>query len=257
MRCPAEVAIVRHGESAYNALKTIRDNDPLYKQFRAAYDKDWRSLDAQTLALAVKYKYYPGVSQHYTPIIDEGKRQAKSTGANLKKEMPLPDIVFVSPSPRTQDTFDCMKDGWPELGRVGVYFDERIREQEHGLVTLFNDMKVFFALNPWQRDLHDVDGEYFFKFPNGENVPDTNLRVGLWLNEVKEKFAGKVILAVSHFRAILSVRTVLEKLSPEEFVRIDREEKPINCGVTMYRKSPRHGKSGELVLEYYNKKLYD
>ncbi|MFY9457744.1 MAG: histidine phosphatase family protein [Candidatus Spechtbacterales bacterium] len=258
MGCLSKLVIVRHGESKYNALKKIKENDPLYKQFRASYDRDWQSLETRTLALAVKQKFFLGVSQHYTPITEEGKRQARVTGANLKREMLLPDAVFVSPSPRTRDTFECIKEGWPELAEVGnVYFDERIREQEHGLLTLFNDSKVFFALNPWQRDLHDLDGEYFFKFPNGENVPATNLRVGLWFNEVKEKFARKVVLVVSHHRAILSMRTVIEGLSPEEFVRIDRDAKPLNCGVTVYKKVPVCGKSGRLALQCYNKKLYD
>lgn len=257
MGYPSELSIVRHGESAYNALKKIKEKDPLYQRFQEAYSKDWQSIEAQGLALAVKQKFSLGVSQHYTPITEEGKRQARVTGTNCKMEMRLPDVAFVSPCPRTRDTFDCMKEGWPELGEVPVYFDERIREQDHGLLTLFNDSRVFFALNWWQRELHDMDGEYFFKFPNGENGPETRQRVSLWLDMVKKKFADKRVLVVSHHRAILIMRAEIEGLSPEEFVRLDRDEKPVNCGVTVYRKEPARGKSGKLALHCYNKKLYD
>lgn len=258
MYCPLELVIVRHGESAYNALKKVRNMSPLYKRFLEEYQKDWRSFQTQTLAVAVKQEFFLGVSQHNTPIIEVGKEQARITGANLKNEILLPEAIFVSPSPRTRDTFSCMKEGWPELGEVReVYYDERVREQEHGLVTLFNDLKVFFALNPWQRELHDVDGDYFYRFPNGENVPETNFRIGLWLDMLKKKFRGKRVLVVSHHRSILSMRVCIEGLSPEEFVRLDKAEKPLNCGVTIYRKEPRQGKSGRLVLQCYNKKLYD
>lgn len=255
---PSSLIIVRHGESRYNELKKVRNISPLYRRFIEEYESDWRSLQTQTLALAVKREFYLNVSQHNTPIVEAGKEQARTTGANLKNEILLPEVVFVSPSPRTGLTFECMKEGWPELGEVSeVYFDERIREQEHGLITLFSDLKVFFALNPWQRELYDVDGDYFFKFPNGENVPAVNLRIGLWLDMLNKKFQGKRILVVGHHRSILSMRVLIEGLSPEEFVRLDNFEKPLNCGVTMYRKEPARGKSGRLVLQCYNKKLYE
>lgn len=257
MLCPMELIFVRHGESAYNALKKRRARDPLYQRFRESYDRDWRSIETQGLAIGVKRKFFLGVSQHDTPITRMGREQAKAMAGNLRNEIALPDVVYISPSPRTKDTFESMKEGWPELEGVEVHLDERIREQEHGLVTLYNDLRAFFALNWDQRELYDVAGEYFYKFPNGENVPDVNLRLGLWLEMLWEKFYGRRVLAVSHHRLILAARVLLEDLPPEEFVRLDDAEKPSNCGVTIYRKEPAHGRFGKLVLSCYNKKLCD
>lgn len=255
MLCPTELIFVRHGESEYNALKKRRERDPLYQRFRESYTRDWQSIETQGLAIGVKRKFFLGVSQHYTPITSAGRKQGTAIAKNLKKEIALPDAIFISPSPRTKDTFLAMKEGWPELSGVPAYLDERIREQEHGLVTLYNDLRAFFALNWEQRELYDVAGEYFFKFPNGENVPDVNLRFGLWLKMLREKFYGRRVLAVTHHRLILAARVLLEDLPPEEFVRLDEKEKPVNCGVTIYRKEPAHGKFGKLVLVCYNKKL--
>ncbi len=39
-------------------------------------------------------------------------------------------------------------------------------------------------------------------------------------------------------------------------MRIDNEEKPINCGVTVYEGHPELGSDGKLVLKEYNEKLY-
>jgi hypothetical protein len=54
----------------------------------------------------------------------------------------------------------------------------------------------------------------------------------------------------------LSFRANYERLPPEEFLRIDEEEKPLNCGVTLYQGDPKAGSNGRLVLDQYNVKLY-
>jgi hypothetical protein len=43
---------------------------------------------------------------------------------------------------------------------------------------------------------------------------------------------------------------------PEELLRIDEDEKPLNCGVTVYRGDPQAGRSGRLVLNRYDVKPY-
>jgi hypothetical protein len=53
------------------------------------------------------------------------------------------------------------------------------------------------------------------------------------------------------------VRANLERLSSEEFIRLDEEEKPRNCGVTIYRGNPHRGANGKLELECYNRCFWD
>lgn len=258
--CPSLLTFIRHGESESNATTKRKNRDLVYKQFLAAYKSDWQSLETRTLAFAVKQKFFAGMGQNDAMLTEEGKKQAKETGARLREEglLDVPDAVFFSKAARTRETFECMAQGWPELGSaILMPPDNRLREQEHGLITIYSDLRVMFAICPEQRQLHDAEGEYFYKFPNGENVPDAELRAGLWLEDIRRRFAGRHVMVFSHFRTIFAIRMLLEGLSPQEFIRINKEDGPINCGVTVYRKEPARGKSGKLVLECYNKKLYD
>ena len=255
---PESIVIIRHGKSESNASILRMKKDLVYKQFLAAYDSDWCSSQTLTLAFAVKQKFFSKAGQHYTPLTKEGKKQAKKIGARLKGKMAIPDAVITSPSPRTKDTFEWMKKGWPELAGVEeVCHDERIREQGHGLISVYSDLKVMFAIHREQRQLCDAEGQYFYKFPGGEDMPDVNLRVGLFLRDVDERFAGKRVMIISHFRTILSLRAMLEHLSPEDFNEITTHDGPINCGVTRYERESVQNEDGKLVLARYNEKLYD
>jgi broad specificity phosphatase PhoE len=138
--------------------------------------------------------------------------------------------------------------------------EERIREKSPGLAALYNDWRVFNILHPEQkryRDLFKNLADYWYAYPNGENVHHARELIRAWVNTLVREYAGKKVLAVSHHLTILAIRAQLERLGPEEFVALDRNEKPINCGVTIYRGDPDQGEDGRLVLAKYNEKLYD
>jgi len=71
-------------------------------------------------------------------------------------------------------------------------------------------------------------------------------------------FHDQNVLVVTHHLTILGMRANLERFDADEFLRIDKEEKPINCGVTIYKGNPKLGKDGQGKLELlaYNSKLY-
>ncbi len=263
MKWPAEVVIVRHGESTYNALKGQKENDPLYQHFKAKYKEvsDWGVLlpqDLVNLANEIGQKFSLGVSDYDTPMTAKGEEQAVQTGEDLQKFIALPDVIFVSPFLRTRQTLDFMTKGWPELARVKTYSEERIREKSPGLTGLYNDWRIFNVFHPEQKRYRDLYGEladYWYTYPNGENIPQARDRIRSWVTTLIREFAGKRVLAVTHHLTILAVRAQLERLSPEEFIRLDRQEKPVNCGVTIYRGDPAQGEDGRLVLAVYNQKL--
>lgn len=256
MKWPAELVVVRHGQSAYNDLKERKKIDPLYKEFLRSYETAWDSPETRELALKVKQRFALNVSDYDTPITELGTRQAEETGRRLQGLIALPDIVHVSPSLRTRETFESMKRTWPGLAGTEVVSEERIREKGHGLALLYNDFRLFHVFHPHEKLLRDLEGEYFYRFPNGECTPDVRERIRSWLGTLIREFAGMRVLAITHHLTILSLRANLERLSPEEFLRLDEKEKPINCGVTKYRGDPTQGKDGRLVLDFYNKKLY-
>lgn len=264
MKWPNELVIVRHGESVYNALKAQKENDPLYQFFKQKYEEvsDWEaSLPDELVKLAkeIARKFSLGISDYDTPMTEHGKEQSVRTGEELRKLIELPGAVFVSTFLRTRQTLEYIIQGWPELAAIRTYTEERIREKSPGLAVLYNDWRVFNVLHPEQKRYRDLFGnlaEYWYKYPNGENIADARRDIRSWVTTLIREFAGKRVLAISHHLTILAVRAHLERLSPEQFVALDKAEKPVNCGVTIYRGDSNQGKDGRLILAVYNQKLY-
>jgi len=63
-------------------------------------------------------------------------------------------------------------------------------------------------------------------------------------------------MAITHHLTILATRATFERLSPEQFLHLDRHEKPVNCGVTRYVGNPERGSQGRLELDEYNKQHF-
>ena len=71
MKWPERLTIIRHGESDYNRLRQLKESDPLYSEFKSAYEK--RSEDPKrTKELAEQLieqgKFILGVGDHDTPL---------------------------------------------------------------------------------------------------------------------------------------------------------------------------------------------
>lgn len=255
MKWPKRVTLIRHDTSAYNALRDLKKEDPLYQEFLCHFKQDPEAEATITLAQEVEAKFSLKVGDAETPLLDAEGTQAYKTGVALS-EGEVPDVVFVSPYLRAVLTLEHLTRGWPALKEVKTYEDERIREQEHGLALLYNDWRVFHVLHPEQRRLYEIEGAYWYRYPQGENVPDVRARNRSWTSTLVRDFAGKIVLGVTHHLNILAIRANQERLSAKEFLRLDEEEKPINCGVTTYLGHPDQGNSGRLILESYNVKHY-
>lgn len=264
MKWPLNLTFIRHGESAYNVLKPLKLADPEYQEFVVLFDKEyaeahdagWASDELKDLAYRVWQKNRLLVSDYDTPLTEAGKEQARTTGSRLNELMTLPDIVYVSPYVRTRQTLAMLQEGWPELKDVKTVFDERIREQEHGLSTIYNDWRVYLTLNPEQALLMKAEGEYAYRYLNGENKPDVRDRGRSFLATLVREHSGENVLMVSHHLTLLSFRALLERWDREQFIEVDTTDKPLNCGVTVYRGRPLEGHGGRMVLDLYNKKLY-
>ncbi len=256
MKWPTSAMLIRHDTSVYNGLRDKKKDDPLYKSFLEEFEKSYNSKAARSLAHEVRSKYALGIGDAETPLADLEGSQAFQTGQALAVSEVVPDVIFVSPYKRTLMTLDHISRGWPALKSVKIYQDERVREQEHGLANIYNDWRVFEAIHPEQHELRKLDGSYWYRFPQGENVPDVRDRNRSWLTTLTRDFSEQRVLVVTHHLNILATRANLERLDHREFIRLDEEEKPINCGVTMYAGDPAQGKDGKLVLSYYNRRCY-
>jgi len=262
MKWPNTLTVVRHGESDYNRLKLLKEQDPKYKEFKSAFNGHRKSPDrakhAAELANALLEDgtYTVGVSDFNTPLTSTGEQQSETTGRALKGLIDKPDVILVSPYLRTVETLRFMAIGWPALKDVKTVQDDRLREQEHGLANLYNDWRIFTILHPEQERLRDQEGPYWYRYPQGENVPDIRERNRSLLGTITRDYREQNVLVVTHHLSILALRANLERLDDKEYLMLDTDQKPINCGATIYKGQPDQGKNGKLVLDVYNQKLY-
>jgi broad specificity phosphatase PhoE len=256
MKWPANLTLIRHGESGYNILKKKKDVDPLYQKFKKAYEQCFDHPETRRLAQEVQDKYALKVSDYATPLTRAGWKQSRITGGILAANMELPDVVLVSPYLRTRNTHKGLVKGWPALGKVPVIFEDRIREQEHGLQLIYNDWRTFHVFHPDQKALYELMGEYWYQYPQGESTSQVRERIRSFQTTLVREYAGQRVLLVTHHLTILSVRANLERLKPEQFLHINEHQKPVNCGVTTYECNPAVGKAGRLELKRYNEKYY-
>ena len=261
MKWPVKLIIVRHGQSQFNSLKPQKDQDPRYQEFKALYEQCKRknfahSANAVGLAQQLQEKYAMGISDERTPLTPTGHKQAYKTGRALSRLLTTPDVVFVSPYLRTQQTLQGIVKGWPRLAGVKTIPDERIRERNIGLLEIYNDWRILNILNPDQGRLQTVQGEFYYRYPQGESIADVQFRNRQWFQTLTREFSGKTVLVVTHHLTLLSIRSLLERWTPKKFIHVDHHEKPRNCSVTIYREDPKQGTDGKLCLEAYNQIFY-
>ena len=263
MKWPQYLGLIRHDTSAYNILKEKKKDDPLYKAFLREWNANPESRTTQALAHLVAEKFALGIGDASTPLADKEGKRAFTVGKALRQYFHfaflgenLPDIIFVSPYTRTRETLRHIGRGWPELQNVRVVEEERIREQEHGLSLLYNDWRVFHALYPEQARLRKLEGSYWYRYPQGESVPDVRERNRSWMTTLVRDFSEQRVLAVTHHLNILAVRANLERLGTEEFIHLDETDKPANCSLTLYCGKGHLGKEGKFELEFYNKRFH-
>ncbi len=259
MKWPEQLMLIRHDVSGYNMLRAKKAKSELYQKFLIAFAKNQESEETKALALQVQEKFSLNVGDANTPLHDREAKRACEVGVKLRELYGAkpPHIIFVSPYERTLMTLQGLRRGWPELHHVKVVEEERIREQEHGASLLYNDWRVFHALNPGQGRLFGQESDYWYRYPQGESVPDVRMRIRSWTDTLIRDFNEQRVFAVTHHLSILSFRSNIERWGAKKFMQVDKEDKPINCGVTEYRGNPNVGKNGHLELFSYNEKYYE
>jgi len=72
------------------------------------------------------------------------------------------------------------------------------------------------------------------------------------MDTVSLHYGGRQVMIVAHQVVVLCLRYVIEGLSEEEILAIDRQGEVANCSVTEYEFDARAGKDGGLRLVRYN-----
>lgn len=283
-RNPETFTLVRHAESKYNALKNISNGWDEAKAFRKLFNDEFYDggkprvdLPVQVLenrwptpmlrAAGLLYftkinELMQGVSDYDTPITEDGLAQAKKTGEHIAEIVPTPDLIYVSPYNRTRQTLEAILSTAPAEWRdVRVDEHESIREQEHGMNTVFNDWRLAYVFDPMEMLLSVKQGEYSYRYRGGESRFDVRNRTARFLGRMQRKHEDKNILAVTHHLTILSTIAELQHWNRETFLEWDGNRKPANCSVTTFQREKGTGRHGgdRLILPEgsYGRKLYE
>ena len=232
---PEHLWIVRHGQSAGNVARDAADEAGLH-----VIDIAVRDVDVALSAL--------------------GEEQSMALGRWFAA-MPdalRPTIVLVSPYLRARQTAAIVsKAGGLHPGAAGVVVDERLREKEFGILDRLTRAGIIERF-PEQADARTRTGKFYHRPPGGESWCDVILRLRSVLDTISLHYSnpGSRVLIVAHQVVVLCLRYLIEQLTEEQILAIDREADVANCAVTEYTleaaKDAPGAEDARLVLVRYN-----
>jgi probable phosphoglycerate mutase len=228
-RWPQRLWIVRHGESAGNVARDVAT-----AAGHAVIDIDHRDVDV--------------------PLSGTGERQAVALGRWFAA-MPAgrrPNVVLTSPFLRARHTASLIEAAGGIEPASLTSIDERLREKEFGILDRLTKVGIEQRY-PEQAALRQRVGKFYFRPPGGESWCDVILRLRSALDTLSLMHSGpdSRVLIVAHQVIVLCLRYLLEGMTEEQILAIDRADEVANCGVTAYSLGGT-GEHGSLELRTYN-----
>lgn len=210
-RGPSALVLVRHGESVGNLA-----------------DAEARERGAARLDLSAR--------DADVELSDNGRRQADALGEWMADAEELPDLVVSSPYARALETARRAVGGTS----LEVVLDERLRERDLGLFDGLtgHGIREEYASEAERRK---KVGKFYYAPPSGESWADVVLRVRSLLADLRHGFEGARVWLFTHQAVIMSYRYVLEGLTEQELLEIDRKQTIPNASMTSYLRGHEDG----------------
>ena len=230
MAMPNNLLLVRHGESEGNPiLKALHENR--------------RPPDAEIL---------DKVDTSLWRLTALGVRQARTTGAWLR-DQPWArfDLYLCSDYVRARET--AAELNLPDAKwRVEFYLRERDRGRESALLTK-EELERRFPGSREQKARH----AFYWRPQDGESIADLCQRVNRVLDTLWRDNDSHNVIVVCHEEVMWAFRMRLEKLAPEDYLKLDQDEalKVHNCQVWHYtRLDPETGRQ---AVHFTHRATYD
>lgn len=226
---PDVMWIVRHGESAGNVARDKAEAAGL-----PVIDILMRDVDV--------------------PLSPLGERQAAALGrwfAKLPSEE-QPTVILSSPYLRARETSRLALEA-AGINHEDITFitDERLREKEFGILDRLTRVGIQEKY-PEQAEARSVLGKFYFRPPGGESWCDVILRLRSLIDTITRDYRRERVLIVSHQVVVNCFRYLLERMSEEQILELDRTNEIANCAVTSYEFAQKLGRRGKLALKLYN-----
>ncbi|HSE07053.1 MAG TPA: histidine phosphatase family protein [Nocardioidaceae bacterium] len=167
-------------------------------------------------------------------LSEVGLAQAEALGRWLaaREEPSRPTVVVSSPYRRTMQTAERAV---AHLG-LEVLRDERVRERAPGVLDGLTEVGIR-RRHPEEVERRDRHGAFYYQPPRGESWCDVSLRVRSFLDGLRFGYDGARVWVFTHQAVVMAFRYVLEELSEERLLEMDRTAPPANASVTTYLRS--------------------
>jgi broad specificity phosphatase PhoE len=227
-RWPERLWIVRHGESAGNVAR-----DAAHASGAERIELSARDVDI--------------------PLSARGEEQARSLGDWFARDAPgdRPEVLLASPYVRARTTAALFRDAGGAAGDVVIALDERLREKEFGILDGLTTSGIA-AVHPDQAEFRRLLGKFYHRPPGGESWCDVIFRLRSLMDTIALHYAGRRVMIVAHQVVVLCLRYVIENLTEEQILAIDREGDVANCSITEYRADGDAKGAGGMTLVRYN-----
>jgi broad specificity phosphatase PhoE len=226
---PQLLWIVRHGQSAGNVARDAAE----------AAAHPWIDIATRDMD---------------TPLSALGERQARALGRWFG-EMPArrqPNVVLCSPYVRAVQTSSLLLEAAGiQASARSVLHDERLREKEFGVLDRLTKVGIRQKYPELSEQRAHV-GKFYFRPPGGESWCDVLLRLRSVLDTLTREYRRQRVLIVAHQVIVNCLRYLLERMSEEQIMEIDRGADVPNCSVTSYEFDPHAGRAGKLLLRLVN-----
>ena len=211
-RWPDRLWLVRHGESSGNVARDAADAGGL-----AFIEIAERDVDV--------------------PLSPKGVEQSRALARWFAAMPPdeQPTAVLASTYLRARQTAVEVMQGGGVHRDAGMVLDERLREKEFGILDRLTRVGIEQRF-PEQAEARTRVGKFYHRPPGGESWCDVILRLRSVLDTVSLHYSqpGSRVLIVAHQVIVLCFRYLIEELTEEQVLAIDKESDVVNCGVTEY-----------------------
>jgi broad specificity phosphatase PhoE len=226
---PDSLTIVRHGESAGNVARDAAE-----------------AAGHPIIALATR--------DMDVPLSPLGERQARALGRWIGglPAAERPTVLLASPYIRARETAGlALEAAWIDRDEITFIVDERLREKEFGILDRLTDHGVRQQY-PEQAEFRTALGKFYHRPPGGESWCDVLLRLRSVIDTITRDFRRERVYIVTHQVVVLCFRYLLERMTEEQILAIDRAQAIANCSLTTYEYDPALGRYGKLALRRFN-----
>ena len=212
---PDRLYLVRHGQSQGNVARDKADAEGL-----AHIGITIRDVDV--------------------PLSDFGHQQAQAAGrwfASLP-DNEKPEVILSSPYLRARQTAQHICEaGGLAGGKSRTVIDERLREREFGIFDGLTTLGIREKY-PEEAAHRNRLGKFYHRPPGGESWADVILRLRSAMNSINLHYADRRVLIVCHQVVVLCMRYILEELTEQQILGIDRQAEILNCGICAFDFEP-------------------